>query len=287
MERELWPSLYRLLREVGNDFRQKDVSHQPWVIAAVLLWATLHDRSRSWACQWRHWSTTRRRPQRLPSEATVSRRANDIAVGMLLRAVEERIRAHGQPRLLSVLDGKPLVVGGPSKDPDATFGHGAGHMAKGYKLHAIWGAGAVPDAWEVRPLNVSEKVVARALLPRAGGAGYLLVDGNYDANGLFDVAAAHGYQLVAPLTAPNAGKGHHYQSPHRLRCIELLRGPFGRAVFGERKRIERCFGNAGAFAGGLGPLPNWVRRLHRVVTWVWAKLLINGIRILRKQGLMA
>src|SRR5258706_427304 len=88
---------------------------------AIYRWvlkAALHDRSRSWACQWRHWSTTRRRPQRLPSEATISRRANDIAVGMLLRAVEERIRAHGQPRLLSVLDGKPLVVGGPSKDPD-------------------------------------------------------------------------------------------------------------------------------------------------------------------------
>ncbi|HEY7311236.1 MAG TPA: hypothetical protein VH643_17880, partial [Gemmataceae bacterium] len=39
------------------------------------------------------------------------------------------------------------------------------------------------------------------------------------------------------------------------------------------------------FAAGLGPLPAWVRRLHRVRTWVWAKLLINGVRIVKKQGL--
>ncbi len=72
MERELWPSLYRLLREVGDAFRQSDVTYQPWVVVAVLLWAALHDRSRGWACQLRHWSTTRRRPGRLPSEATIS-----------------------------------------------------------------------------------------------------------------------------------------------------------------------------------------------------------------------
>jgi hypothetical protein len=27
-------------------------------------------------------------------------------------------------------------------------------------------------------------------------------------------------------------------------------------------------------------LPAWVRGLDRVRTWVWAKLLINGVRIL-------
>jgi hypothetical protein len=287
MERELWPSLYSLLCEVGNDFVQKDVTYQPLVIVAVLLWAALHDRSRQWACQARHWSTTRRRPATIPSASTISRRADDIAVGMLLRALEERIRAAQDPRLLAYIDGKPLVVGPPSKDPDAKFGRGAGQMAKGYKLHAIWSHRAVPEAWEVTPLNVNEKVVARALVARAGGTGYLLADGHYDSNGLYDVAAACGYQLVTPLFKLNAGRGHHYQSPHRLRCIELLRGALGRSLFRARGDIERSFGNAGAFGGGLGPLPNWVRRLHRVLTWVWAKLLINGVRILRKRGLVA
>lgn len=287
MERELWPLLYPLLREVSKDFRQKDVTFQPWVIVAVLLWAALHDRSRAWACCWRNWSTTRRRPHRLPSESTLSRRAPDIAVGLLLRALEERIRSCQEPRLLAFLDGKPLLVGGPSKDPDAGFGQAAGHKGKGYKLHAVWGGRALPEVWEVTALNVSEKVMARDLLGQIGGTVcYVLADGNFDANGLFDVAGERGTQLVVPMPDPNAGKGHHYQSPYRLRCIELMRGEFGPALYEERRQIERSFGNAGSFGGGLGPLPNWVRRKQRVLTWVWAKLLINGVRILRNQGLM-
>jgi hypothetical protein len=39
--------------------------------------------------------------------------------------------------------------------------------------------------------------------------------------------------------------------------------------------IEQSFGNLTSFGGGLGPLPAWVRRPHRVVVWVAAKLLIN------------
>jgi hypothetical protein len=90
--------------------------------------------------------------------------------------------------------------------------------------------------------------------------------------------------LVAPLPT-HAGKGHRYQSPHRLRNRDLLAGEFGKALYALRSSIERSFGNATSFAAGLGPLPAWVRRLHRVRTWVWAKLLINGARIVKKQGL--
>src|SRR5262245_12036594 len=39
--------------------------------------------------------------------------------------------------------------------------------------------------------------------------------------------------------------------------------------------------------GGLGPLPAWVRRHHRVHRWVWAKLIINGVRVVEKHGLAA
>jgi hypothetical protein len=41
-----------MFREVGNDFSQKNVAPQPWVIVAVLLWAVVHDRPHSWACRW-------------------------------------------------------------------------------------------------------------------------------------------------------------------------------------------------------------------------------------------
>ncbi len=91
--------------------------------------------------------------------------------------------------------------------------------------------------------------------------------------------------LVPP--PKNAGRGHHYVSPHRRRSIAVMGTAFGREVHARRRRVEQAFGNATAFGGGLGPLPAWVRRLRRVERWVWAKLLINGARILRKQRLTA
>ena len=78
MERELWPPLYRLLRDVAKDFHQKYVQYQPWVLVAVMLWAALHDRPVCWACQRRHWSTTTLKPPRLPSPSTLSRRLDAV-----------------------------------------------------------------------------------------------------------------------------------------------------------------------------------------------------------------
>lgn len=287
MERELWPVLYRTLKEVAKDFSQKYVQIQPWVLVAVLLWAALHDRPVSWACAPKHWSTTTLKPPRLPSASTMSRRVDGVGVGLVWRALAQRLRgrAHEYPGLIALLDGKPLPVSGVTKDADAGYGRGAGTKAKGYKLHAVWAGRPVPEAWEVTPLNTSEKAVARRLIPQLTGGGYLLGDGNYDASPLYDLAAAAGYQLVARPRKGNAGKGHHYQSPHRLRAIALLQGDFGRALYAGRGAIERSFGNAGSFGGGLQPLPSWVRGRDRVRTWVWAKLLINAARILRNNDL--
>lgn len=281
MERELWPPLYRLIRRAARDFSQKYVSYQPWVLVAVVAWAALHDRPRSWACRKRHWSTTTLRPGRLPSPSVLSRRADGVAVGLLWRAVEQRLRAAGDPALVAFVDGKPLLVGGCSKDPDAAFGRAAGHVGRGYKLHAVWSTRAVPEAWEVAPLSADEKAAAGRLVGQLGHGGYLLGDGNYDASRLYDAAAERGYQLVAPCRkAKNPGCGKHYQSPHRRRAIALLQSDFGRALYRARAAVERSFGNAAAFAGGLGPLPAWVRRLGRVRTWVWAKLVVNAVRVL-------
>ena len=282
MERELWPSLYRLLRAVAKDFSQKYVHHQPWVLVAVMLWAALHDRSVSWACQKRHWSTTTLRPGRIPSESTLSRRGDDVGVGLFWRAVEQRIRDGAEPALVAFVDGKPLPIGGNGKDPDARFGRGAGCIAKGYKLHAVWSTRPVPEAWDVTPLNANEKAVAQALTSQLEYGGYLLADGNYDASDLYDRAFEHGYRLVAAhRKGKRPGSGGHYQSPHRLRSIAIMQSDFGKALYKARTAIERSFGNAVSFGGGLGPLPAWVRGLERVRTWVWAKLLINAVRILR------
>src|SRR5437867_2766393 len=281
MERELWPLLYRLVRETAKDFSQKYVQMQPWVLVAVMLWAALHDRPVSWACQRRHWSTTTLRPYRLPSASTLSRRIDSVGVGLFWRALEQRLRDSAQPALVAFVDGKPLPIGGNGKDPDARFGRGAGCIAKGYKLHAVWSTRPVPEAWEVTPLNANEKAVAKDLVGQLIHGGYLLGDPNYDASYLYDTAFARGYQLVAPFRqCKEPGSGKHYQSPHRRRSIAIVQSAYGKALYKARTAIERSFGNATSFAGGLQPLPACVRGQERVRTWVWAKLLINAIRIL-------
>ena len=285
MERELWPLLYRVLCKVGKTIHQKDVTYQPWIIVAVILWAALHDRPVGWACKPENWSTTRLRPLQLPSHSTVSTRASKIATGLVWRALEQRLRDMEVPGLLSFLDGKPLEVGGASKDRQARVGRSAGRMGRGYKLHTVWSNRCLPEAWDITPLNVAETVVARDLVRQAARGGYLLADGHLDASPLFDAAAAGGYQLLVPPPETGAGAGHHYQSPFRLRSIELMHRPFGAELYRQRIRIESLYGNATSFGGGMAPLPAWVRHLDRVRTWTWAKLLINGARIMRNKRL--
>jgi len=287
MERELWPLLYHAVKRVAEDFHQKYVSYQPWVLVLIILWAALHDRPICWACNPKNWQTTHLKPLRWPHPSVLSRRAYKVGVGLFWRALQQHLQQTAPAALLAYLDGKPLPIGGFSTDADARWGRGAGGMAKGYKLHTLWSNRPLPEAWEVTPLNEAETQVAEQLFQQAPGAGYVLADGNYDSSKLFDQAQQAGYQLVVPLPEANAGKGHHYQSPHRQRCIQMMQGTFGPDLYALRGQIERTYGNATSFGGGLQPLPAWVRRLHRVRIWVWAKLLINAARIIKNQGLMA
>jgi hypothetical protein len=282
MERELWPRIYHELREAARGTHQKNVHYHPWVIAAVLLWAALHDRPVSWACDPRNWSTTRLRPAEIPSAATVSRRAKKAALVVFLNRVAGRLKGDGPPAWELTIDGKPLPVGRCSKDPDAR----SGHLGRGYKLHALWGSRPWPEAWEVTAMREYEGAVAERLLGQVRGVGVLLADGNYEASPLYDAAAASGYQLLARPDGRDTGEGHRYQSPHRKLALRWFADGLGWGLYRERTSIERAFGNAGAFAGGLGPLPNWVRRQGRVERWVWCKLVINAHRILRNRERM-
>jgi hypothetical protein len=282
MERELWKVVYHRLKWVARRFDQKYVHLHPWRIAAVLLWAALHDRPVAWACDKRNWSTTRLRPGRVPSAATVSRRANRTAFHLFLNALAARLRGDRPPAWTLVVDGKPLPVGKCSKDPDARPGpHG-----KGYKLHAIWGGKCLPEAWEVTAAREYEGAAAERLLAQFTGKGVLLADGSYEASRLYDAAAGSGYQLLARPVGQDTGGGHVYQSPHRRVALAWFADGLGWDLYRGRAAIERSFGNAGSFGGGLGPLPNWVRRVGRVSRWVWAKLVINAARIIRRQGRM-
>lgn len=280
MERELWKVVYTALKKVARYFDQKYVQLQPWRIAAVLLWAALHDRPVSWACDKRNWRTTRRKPGRLPSEATMSRRADKTSFALFLSALANELKGTGPPGWELVVDGKPLPVGKCSKDRDAK----SNQHGKGYKLHALWGGKCLPETWEVTAARENEGSVAVRLLAQVRGKGFVYADGSYEDNRVYDAAGASGYLLLADPGKQATGGGHGYQSEYRLLALSFFGTDLGWGLYRHRASIERKFGNAGAFGGGLQPLPNWVRRLGRVTRWVCCKLVINAARITHKRN---
>ena len=282
MEREQWNQLYALAERLGKTLSDRGCYTTAFIVG-VFLWAVVHDRPVSWACRWDSWPADFR-PRRLPSQATMSRRLRCASTAELLAAIAAALQDPPQENAVEMIDAKPLPVGGYSKDPDVRWGRAAGGSWKGYKFFAIWGAAALPRAWEIAAMSVSEKRVARKLIPQLRGCGRLLGDSQYDASYLYDLAAKQGYQLLAPRERPGTSLGNHYQSPHRIYAIQVMEGPEGRGILQQRNAIERTFGNWTSFGGGLGPLPAWVRRPHRVQLWTHAKLLLNAIRITKLRG---
>ncbi len=212
----------------------------------------------------------------------MSRRLRSAGVKRLLEEIEAEVLRPQQLGLLWMIDGKPLTIGGCSKDRQAGYGRAAGTMAKGYKLHAVFGPNFTVAAWRIAPMNKDERIMARRLLREAPVQGYVLGDGNYDSNDLHDVCLSReDVQFVAPRRyGPGRGTGHRVQSPSRLRSMELLEGesPFGRSLFGQRFLIEQHFGHLTSWGGGLNSLPAWARTHHRVHRWVQAKLILTALK---------
>lgn len=279
MERELWRTLYRLAVVLDKPW-----GHWRYSTAEVLgvyFWAVVHDRPTSWAANPAEWPDDLR-PTWLIPQSTLSRRLRQPATVELMTTVEQHLvmlLALGRC-LVHIIDAKALAVSKVTEDPDIGYGRGTGAYQKGYKLYCIWSGGPMPQAWALAPMNVSEKTMARRLIPTLAGGGYLLGDPEYDANPLYELAAEAGFQLVAKKRRDRGrgGLGHRRQSPGRLRSIELLQTEFGRMLYNQRNAIECRFGTLTSTGGGLGPLPAWVRRFHRVRHWVQAKILAAGAR---------
>lgn len=275
MERELWNELYSLVKSLDNTMAGQ--FYRNWEIVMIYLWAVIHDRPTSWATQPEHWIGNGM-IVRVPSQSTLSRRLRTSDVIELLSNVEQAMSIDVRELLVWCIDGKPLPVGAHSKDPDAKLGFNGRGFSKGYKLHAIWAQTPTPSAWCVKPLNVGEAKVARELVTQHRTQGYLLGDCQYDSNPLHNLTSQQGIQLVAPQK--RKGKlGNCKHSPSRLRAFEILRHKFGEKLYQIRWTIEQAFGNITSFGAGLGPLPAWVRRTHRVHLWIQAKILINAARI--------
>lgn len=297
MERQLFAHLWDELVVLANRRPRGKKQYSDVHIVGVYLWAVLHDRPVCWACQEGHWPPDRPWLLQLPSPATLSRRLRTYGVGLILEQLAEGLRTQFASSLFKIVDSKPLVVGAASKDKDARRGYAAGEIAKGYKLCCLVDGSGVFEAWRLEPLNEADCHAAQRLLQDHAGAGYIVGDSQFDANALYQTAGVQGWQLMARPQKPQAlALGHCWQSPFRRRGLALLANPlstcgvarsFGQDLYRLRGRVERRFGYLGNFGGGLAPLPNWVRRPHRVVAWVQAKILIAMARDCQKHKHLA
>ena len=292
MELELWSELSQAICDVASGIKinPRD-THPTALIVRVQLWATLHDRPTDWACRARNW-TKQNRPRQLPDQSTMSRRTRREDFDQFLALLCKRVGGRAKSWLMRIVDGKPIELPNHSGDPDARWGRGVSRQSLGYKLHMIYSGNPMPDSFVITPLNVCEKKMTKRMLKRIAGGGYLLADSLYDASWLFDLCRYHNHQLVCPRIKPGTGLGHCYQSPQRLRCMQMLESPaqvndFGQSLYGQRTDIEREFSQLVCFGGGLAGLPAWVRRIWRVRTWVTLKLLINAARIRIKRSYAA
>lgn len=248
---------------------------------AVILWihfiAVLHDRSHRWAYDARHWPLWARRIKR-PSYSQLMRRLKSQAIQEQVDLLNLRFRNRLPNDPDKAVDGKPLVVGAYSKDRDAKIGRLSNKLwGRGYKLHAIIDKQGAIDGFKVTALNVGEATIARELVADLDLDGALLrADSNYDSSKLYQAVADGGGRLIAPRRKPGTGLGHRKHHPDRLRAIEEFEKTpdRGRPHKRHRLRIEQAFGHLTNLSFGVSPLPNWVRRQHRVERWITAKIVI-------------
>ena len=273
MEGELFRKVYRMVTEIAKGQSLKRAQYDDARIATTYLWAVLHDRPISWACQKQHWPIYYRRGA-LPTPSTMSRRLTTAGVQKLLKEVEQHLYDRLPPSRRHWIDAKPLPIGRASKDGQAGFGYAASGLAKGYKFHALVNDSRGFVAWTIKPMNHTEAKVAPQLIVQLNEGDTVAGDGAYDKNHLYDLAGQRGIQLIAPQRIKAAkGLGHRPHSPYRLASLAMQKQPQGQQLLDARDQIERVFGQLTNIGCGLSPLPNWVRTHFRVKQWVQAKLI--------------
>lgn len=285
MDSQVWRTVYRAIvaanRRVPREGRRPVYSDT--LIVAMYVWAVWHDRPLCWASDRAHYNTLFR-PRALPSNSQFCKRLTTRRVALILQEVHNALAGVDLPAGLSMVDGRVLRVGSHSKDPDARKGRVAGGFGRGYRLHAWATQDQRIPLWSVMPLNVDERAVAMEFAKCPPPTSLVLADANYDSGPLYDRLAEQNIRLLTPMRRKNPGAGHRPQSPARLAAAWCWKGIAG-YVYPQRAEIERQFGHQVWTAGGLGPLPGWVRRLPRVRMWVGAKLIIHHARLYAQRSI--
>lgn len=294
MDRDVWKSVVarvtvadrRVRRALGPE-RREQVRYSNRLIVSMYCWAVGHDRPLCWACDRAHYGALFR-PRKLPSVSQFCKRVkDDERVRQTLQALHELTCDAGggqAPSLVSCFDGKLLPVAMHSRDPDAhKVRTNAGYL-RGYRLHA-WADRGKIVVWSVTAANAGEQTVAEALcphLPPLSPEAVILGDVRYDSAGLYArVAACTAAALLTPLQGKSRSeKKRRGMGAARRSAVEAWErhAPLARMALRDRLQIEGVFGTLTATAGGLAPLPGWVRRLDRVTRWVGVKVIFHNVR---------
>jgi hypothetical protein len=291
VDRDEWKRVLNAVKRaagiVAAQERPQRLRFADWLITAMFLWAVAHDRPPSWSCDRRHYSGVFR-PRKLPSVSQFNRRMNCPRMHRVLLLVHEAMAGPLSATALSYLDGKPLLVGVASKDPDAAKGHVMGGFGKGYKLHAWMTEDRRIPLWCVLPLNVHEVKAARALVeqaPRFSDRALVLVDQNYDSHDLHTLLVERNVRLLVKPKGDSSGERHAVtlrqmgEARRELLAVQRSRPDLIRMVLRHRIHAEGTLGNLCSYGGGLTCLPPWVRRLHRVRRWVGGKIILYHTRL--------
>lgn len=279
MEGQVWAIVEKLLACV--DGKPERCRYSDRAILRVILWAVLHDRPIVWACQRAHWWETTC-PAHLPDPSTISRRWRRFDLQDKAFAMHEAsVRWLGVCEKYVAIDGRPLPVGGCSKDPDARPGRAARGMGRGYKMHALVDRRHAILSYLIRPMNEAEPTMALRLVDQVpAGVTRIVGDAAYDSMKLHRAVEAAGGKLYTPLRENRVGRR---RQPRRLQLLRLwTRGP-GRRLLKSRNEIERTFGETSTISFGFKGLPPWARRRRRVFRWMWGKTLLHHAWLLSKK----
>ena len=288
MDQVQWKNILALVKRHARRLQPlRNAKIKDWVIIAMVLWHTAHDRPMCWACDLRNYPRWFK-PRRLASCSQFTRRVAMDRCRRVLQWMHEESAGIQTATALSYLDGKPLTVGVASKDPDARRGHVMGGFAKGYKLHAWVTEDRRVPVFSVQSLNRGEQPVAEALvehMPMFPDRALVLADSSYDSVAIYNrLAARNAALLVKPRGIARHPKTRKQSGPYRREMVDLWDKTPGlpRMVYKARIHVEGAPSNLTCYGGGLGPLPAWVRTLPRVTRWVGCKIILYHVRLRTK-----
>jgi hypothetical protein len=173
-------------------------------------------------------------------------------------------------------------------DPEAKTGHGNGRFSRGYKRHALTESTGKVRGFHLTAMNGGEPRVARRhLAPHVPAGAEVLADGSDDAAPLYTAIDPQGATLLTPQKKiRRTERAWRTTCPPRRQAMEDWRDRPRQTQqrYDRRGRVELTFSALTIFAGGLAPLPAWVRRLDRDRLWGTAKITLYHARLkLQKQ----